>query len=216
MHQLGHTKSPRRTKILTDRFQKLWAERGMKTSTDLGVNLGKVRSEKDGRRIANCGVSVEGWAVSKFHLIPESLPLFGGRVVSFVLVAVAALFWAGCTSFPPDGLPIDRRPRAIPVSMPGSLNANEQRHVHTVEAALRENGYRPVAHSGAEYRLEFTIESGPVNTDTNLRLIHGGEIEAQSYARAGGPRYLFDKQRAADDSFSECMAEFRRRLPLAH
>ena len=47
--------------------------------------------------------------------------------------------------------------------------------VTAVTGVLEANGYRPTRGGNAEYSLDFSIEEGPINTDTSITLSERGD-----------------------------------------
>ena len=82
-----------------------------------------------------------------------------------------------------------------------------------VEEALRRAGYDPGGGGDAEYALSFSVDAGPINADTALRLKRGRREVARSFARVGGPRMIFKRRKVIQESFDKALQSFERQLP---
>ncbi|TLD69832.1 hypothetical protein FEM03_16050 [Phragmitibacter flavus] len=103
-----------------------------------------------------------------------------------------------------------REPDAPAVYIPRDLDETERRLVYDVERVLTRAGYRISSGRSAEYELDFRIESGPINTDTNLRLLHEGREIVSAYARSSG---ILAREQTVRDSFDKCLYEFEAQVP---
>jgi len=97
------------------------------------------------------------------------------------------------------------------VLMPATATVREQAYLPQIEEVLRRNGLDPVYRGRTDMLLEFTIEEGPVNVDTYIRLIDQGRIAALGQGRANGPP-LINRNRVLDDSFFRALTDFERQL----
>lgn len=98
-----------------------------------------------------------------------------------------------------------------PVLMPLTLNDRSTQYVGRVDEALRRARLEPVYRGSADMRLEFSIDEGPVNVDTTLRLVDRGRVVAFGQARASGP-LLIQRERVVQDSFYRALAQFESQL----
>ena len=98
-----------------------------------------------------------------------------------------------------------------PVLMPLTLNDRSSQYVGRVDETLRRSGLEPVYRGSADMRLEFSIDEGPVNVDTYLRLVDRGRVVALGQARASGP-LLINRERVVQDSFYRALAQFESQL----
>ena len=129
---------------------------------------------------------------------------------------LAALLAAGPVScstpdYDPDLSP--PRPYVPRVTMPVDLNREEQNLIGDVENMLEQNGLRPSDRSGVDYQLAFSVEDGPVNADVTLDLYQGRDRIAHAFARTGGPRIIFQRQRVIRESFDKALRQFEAQLP---
>jgi hypothetical protein len=97
--------------------------------------------------------------------------------------------------------------------MPTDLNRNEEEFLPEVEEALRRAGYDPGGGRDAEYALSFSVDAGPINADTALRLQRGRREVARSFARVGGLRMIFKRRKVIQESFDKALQSFERQLP---
>jgi hypothetical protein len=95
--------------------------------------------------------------------------------------------------------------------MPVSGTVRERAFVPQIEGVLQRNGLLPVYRGRTEMVLEFTIEEGPVNVDTYIRLIDHGRVAALGQGRACGPP-LINRNRVLEDSFLRALTDFERQL----
>jgi hypothetical protein len=136
---------------------------------------------------------------------------------SFFLSALglmAALLLPACTSSSsrdPGLSPV--RPYIPRVTMPVEANANEQNLMVEVEQVLEAHGLRPTDRTGVDYQLVFSVEDGPVNADVTLELFQGRNRVAYAYARVGGPRIVFQRQRVIREAFDKALPQFASQLP---
>jgi len=116
-----------------------------------------------------------------------------------------------CVVVPPSSSPqpvpqVDRR---VQVPRPG--NSYEATHLQQVVNVLRRNGYDPVSY-GATHRLTFSIETGPVNADTIIRLDREGRTLVDAFGRDGGPRIIVDRAGVVRSSVDRALQEFDSQL----
>jgi hypothetical protein len=97
------------------------------------------------------------------------------------------------------------------VLMPVDLSARERAYVPQVEDVLRRSGLDPVYRGSADLLLEFSIEEGPINVDTNLRLIDDDRVEALGQGRASGPP-LINRNGILEASFYQALRGFEGEL----
>lgn len=136
------------------------------------------------------------------------------KIRHFLLPGILSLgFLTSCTTMEYDSSTSPGRPYIPRVTMPVNLNANEQNLIGDVEQSLEQNGLRPTDRSGADYQLEFSVEDGPVNADVTLDLFQGRNRIAHAYARVGGPRIVFQRQRVIREAFDKAMRQFEPQLP---
>ena len=100
------------------------------------------------------------------------------------------------------------------VGMPASLSDRERLFVPDIEASLRDNGLLPVRHGAGEMELEFTMDSGPVNTNTRIALRDGRRTVASGSGRASGLP-LVGRSTVAENSFKRAFDEFEVGLSRA-
>ena len=112
---------------------------------------------------------------------------------------------AGRTDFVPQGGPVT-------VGMPAKLSERERGYIGQVEGALRGAGYMPVRHGKGEMALDFTMEQGPINTDTTISLFQNERLVAEGRGRKGGVP-LIGRNRVADESFQQAFSSFQASLP---
>lgn len=127
---------------------------------------------------------------------------------------LAALLLPACTTSStgdPGLSPV--RPYVPRVTMPMETNANEQNLMDDVEQVLEARGLRPTERTGVDYQLAFSVEDGPVNADVTLELYQGRNRVAHAYARVGGPRILFQRQRVIREAFDKALQQFENQLP---
>ena len=98
------------------------------------------------------------------------------------------------------------------VLMPIDLDEREVQYVGQIASILQRNGYQPVDRGPAEYKIEFTIETGPVNADATLRLLGRSGIVAEATGRDGGPRIIFDRNGVARNAANRCFDQFEPQL----
>ncbi len=127
-------------------------------------------------------------------------------------LAVLCLSLTQCVT--PDGY--DPQPGGGPryryVSMPYDLNERELQYIRDVTGVLEANGYRPTRGGNAEYSLDFSIEEGPINTDTSITLSERGSTIAEGEGRDGGPQSIFDRAGVVRRSFDRALREFSSEL----
>jgi hypothetical protein len=105
------------------------------------------------------------------------------------------------------------RPYVPVVSMPPNLDETERDLLPDIEDVLVDAGYRTTFSGGAEYELDFVVESGPINTDVRIRLFRGRQEIAGAYSRSGGARSIFRRGEVVREAFGNCLDEFESRLP---
>jgi hypothetical protein len=136
------------------------------------------------------------------------------RIVSTLLLTVSALLLAGCAGTDYDGSsPAQVRPPTV--ALPTELNDNEAKYLPEVEDVLADAGYRTTLGRVADYALDLSLEDGPVNADSAIRLRRREEIVAAGEARVGGPRIIFQRARVVAESFRQALAQFENALPPA-
>lgn len=123
-----------------------------------------------------------------------------------MFVALLAIGCAGTgrTAFTPESGPPT-------VGMPAALNDRERLFVPDIEASLRDNGLLPVRHGAGDMALEFTMNAGPINTDTRIALVEGRRTIAGGKGRASGVP-LIGRSTVAEKSFSRAFEEFQNEL----
>lgn len=124
----------------------------------------------------------------------------------------AALFLAACGSPRGPDQPPPSQPRVL---MPSGLNGNEEKYIPQVEAALERHGFKPTLGRDAEYKLGFSLDSGPINADARLELTQGRQNAARSFARVGGPRIIFQRGKVIREAFEKALADFDGQLAQA-
>lgn len=130
------------------------------------------------------------------------------RILPRALFAVLLVCVSSCVVTPPVSGPGYQPPRVL---MPLDLTVREQAYAPQVEDALRRAGYDPVFRGSADMLLEFTIEEGPVNVVTFIRLSDHGRLVALGEGRASGPP-LLNRNRVLEDSFYQALRQFESRL----
>jgi hypothetical protein len=132
------------------------------------------------------------------------------RILSLSFLFAMALL--GLSSCATTEYGTSREPEAPAVYIPRDLDETERRYVYEVERVLTRAGYRIASGRSAEYELDFRIESGPINTDTYLRLLHEGREIVSAYARSSG---VLARQQTVRNSFEKCLYEFESQVPGA-
>ncbi|MBL9113390.1 MAG: hypothetical protein JNJ83_00170 [Verrucomicrobiaceae bacterium] len=125
-----------------------------------------------------------------------------------LLFLVVALFLPSCATVPPG----PGGPPVRTVLMPNDLDEREVQYLGQIASILQRNGYQPANRGPAEYKLEFSIETGPVNADATLRLMSRSGIVAEATGRDGGPRIIFDRNGVARNAANRCFDEFEPQL----
>ncbi len=125
-------------------------------------------------------------------------------ITSLLVIGCAG---AGRTPFTPESGPPT-------VGMPAALSERERLFMPDVEAALRDEGLLPVRHGGGEMDLEFTIDAGPINTNTRIILLEGRRTIARGTGRASGVP-LVGRSTVAENSFARAFEEFQAELAQA-
>ncbi len=124
------------------------------------------------------------------------------------LLSTAVL--ASCATY--EEPPAPGRPYTPSVLMPVELNANESQYIQEVEGALEDSGLRPSGRQDSEYTLTFSLEDGPVNADSTLKLFRGRQEVAGAFARVGGPRIVFSRRAVVRESFQKALADFEHQI----
>jgi hypothetical protein len=101
------------------------------------------------------------------------------------------------------------------VLLPYELDERETGYMRQITGMLRENGYQTVRGGYADYQLDFSIETGPVNADANLVLREGNRTVAQGFGRDGGPRIILNRNQVVRNAVDRCLAEFEPQLQNA-
>jgi len=128
--------------------------------------------------------------------------------VSAVLSLLTLVSCVDSNPYPGGGVAPPPPPTVL---MPATASVREQAYIPQVEEVLRRNGLDPVYRGRTDMLLEFTIEEGPVNVDTYIRLIDQGRIAALGQGRANGPP-LINRNRVLEDSFFRALTDFERQL----
>ena len=110
-----------------------------------------------------------------------------------LILVVAAVLLASCAVPPPPGGSGPGLRPALAVLMPMARNDYEARHLPQVARVLERHGYNPVSYGYPDLRLQFTIETGPVNADATITLLRGSRVIARAFGRDGGPRIIVDR-----------------------
>lgn len=113
--------------------------------------------------------------------------------VRCLVLAAVTLFFTSCVAPPSSGETGPGIRPALAVLMPVPRNDYEARHLPQVFRALERHGYNPVSYGYPDLRLQFTIETGPVNADATITLLRGSRIIARAFGRDGGPRIIMDR-----------------------
>lgn len=153
----------------------------------------------------NSGISVEFG--SRLSYDNEAMNL-----LRIMLVGLGLMTGVSCVDtrpFPDSGGGVAPAPPMV--LMPATSSVREQPFLPQVEGVLRRNGLDPVYRGRAEMLLEFTIEEGPVNVDTYLRLIDHGRVVALGQGRASGAP-LINRNRVLEDSFFRALSDFERQV----
>jgi hypothetical protein len=95
--------------------------------------------------------------------------------------------------------------------MPVNLNPREQAYLPEIENVLRRAGYDTIYRGDADHLLEFTIDEGPINELTFIRLADHGRVVGLGEGRASGPP-LLNRNRILADSFYQALRMFESRL----
>lgn len=133
----------------------------------------------------------------------KSFPLY--------LLLFLTSFLSSCVVTPPVGGPGIPPPPPPRVLMPVDLSVREQAYAPQVEDVLRRGGFDPVYRGNADLLLEFTIDEGPVNVVTFIRLVDHGRAVALGEGRASGPP-LINRNRILEDSFYQALRMFESRV----
>lgn len=136
------------------------------------------------------------------------------KSLKVVIISILSIsFLSSCATPDYDASVSPARPYVPRVTMPVDLNANARNLIGDVEQTLEQSGLRPTDREGAEYQLAFSVEDGPVNADVTLDLYQGRNRVAHAYARVGGPRIVFQRQRVIREAFDKALQQFEARLP---
>jgi hypothetical protein len=121
---------------------------------------------------------------------------------TFLFFAICSLMFvqSSCVVTPPVGGPGYIPPQPPRVLMPVDLNVREQAYVSEIENVLRRGGYDIIYRGDADHLLEFTIDEGPINVVTFIRLVDHGRTVGLGEGRASGPP-LINRNRILEDSF---------------
>jgi hypothetical protein len=103
-------------------------------------------------------------------------------------------------------------PQALTVQMPADLDQREAAYMGEIASVLQRRGYQPVNGGYALYRLDFSIETGPVNADATLTLTQGPRVIAEATGRDGGPRIIFDREGVVRSAMTRCLEQFEPQL----
>ena len=87
----------------------------------------------------------------------------------------------------------------------------ERQYVRAIADTLVEYGFRPTR-GGGQYSLDFSIEEGPINTDTAIYLYRRGSTVASGEGRDGGPQSIFDRAGVVRRSFDAAISAFSEEL----
>jgi hypothetical protein len=118
---------------------------------------------------------------------------------------------SSCVVTPPVGGPGFIPPPPPRVLMPVNLNPREQAYLPEIENVLRRAGYDTIYRGDADHLLEFTIDEGPINVVTFIRLADHGRVVGLGEGRASGPP-LLNRNRILEDSFYQALRMFESRL----
>jgi hypothetical protein len=133
--------------------------------------------------------------------------MFMKRIFAWFLLSLGL---TQCESTMPDGRPQGRQERYV--SMPVDLNERERQYIRSVADTLVDYGFRPTRGGGAQYSLNFSIEEGPINTDTSIYLYRRGSTVAMGEGRDGGPQSIFDRAGVVRRSFNSALSAFSEEL----
>jgi hypothetical protein len=95
--------------------------------------------------------------------------------------------------------------------MPVDLTVREQAYAPQIEDILRRSGYDPIYRGNADLLLEFSIDEGPINVVTFIRLAEQGRVLALGEGRASGPP-LLNRNRILEDSFYQALRMFESQM----
>ncbi|MGJ8633551.1 MAG: hypothetical protein ACSHX7_06500 [Luteolibacter sp.] len=125
------------------------------------------------------------------------------------LAALCTILLASCVA-PRTPYMADRSPT---IGMPAKLSARERSFIPEVESALTDAGLVPLSYGRGEYQLEYSIEEGPINTDTRIAILESGsEIIAGQGRASGAP--LIGRTGVAEKSFKKSFDQFTRDLSV--
>lgn len=101
------------------------------------------------------------------------------------------------------------------VSLPYEIGVRERQYLPDIADMLEEYNFHPVQYGGAPYKLDFTIDDGPINADTTITLYKHGQVLVRAQGRDGGPKMVFDRPGVIRRSFQRCLADFEDQLDRA-
>lgn len=133
------------------------------------------------------------------------------KTLSFFALCLLMSLISSCVVTPPVGGPGFAPPPPPRVLMPVDLSMREQAYAPQIEDVLRRAGYDTVYRGNADMLLEFTIDEGPVNVVTFIRLVDHGRALALGEGRASGPP-LINRNRILEDSFYQALRMFESRV----
>ena len=125
------------------------------------------------------------------------------------------LFAAGCLMVscetPPIGSGGFGAPPPPRVLMPMDVTVRQQPFMPMIEDVLRRSGYDPIYRGTADHLLEFTVEEGPINVVSFIRLVDHGRVVSMGEGRASGPP-LLNRNRVLEDSVYMALQRFESGL----
>lgn len=134
------------------------------------------------------------------------------RLLHAVSVFCAVTLMVACESAPLGSGGFGAAPPPPPrVLMPMDLTVRQQPFMPQIEAVLRRAGYDPIYRGAADHLLEFTVEEGPINVVTYLRLVDHGRVVSMGEGQASGPP-LLNRNRVLEDSFYLALQRFESGL----
>jgi hypothetical protein len=125
---------------------------------------------------------------------------------------LASFFFSSCQTTPSGPGSAPRRPTVL---LPYELDEREASYMRQITGMLNQYGYNPVRGGYADYELDFSIETGPINADANLTLREGHRTVAQGFGRDGGPRIILNRNQVVRNAVERCLAEFEPQLRSA-
>jgi hypothetical protein len=133
------------------------------------------------------------------------------KTALFAALSLSIMVVSSCVMPPPTGGPGFNAPPPPRVLMPIDLTVREQAYVPEIENVLRRAGYDPIYRGDADQLLEFTIDEGPINVLTFIRLVDHGRTVGLGEGRAAGPP-LINRNQVLADSFYQALRMFEGRL----